>query len=314
MSNTPLKPQKIGKTLLKEINLTEITPFIDWRFFFHAWKLIGRFHDIDKACDCLSCEVGWLQQFSQKERPKAKEALKLYKDARELLQRIIAEKLLIANAVVYITQAYGEEEDIVIQTSQHQEIRIPTLRQQKAAADGYYYALSDFLAPQGDYVGLFANTIVGAEEMARTYEQKGDDYYAILIKTLADRLAEATAEWLHHKVRTELWGYEQAEEVSIEDMLKSRYRGIRPAVGYPSLPDQSIIFDIEKIIDFEAVSIQLTENGAMYPNASVCGLYFAHPKSKYFMVGKIDQAQLENYAQRKGKTTKEISKWLAANL
>lgn len=313
MSYIPTTPRKKGKTQLKNIDLKEIANFIDWRFFFHTWKLIGRFHDIHKACDCLACEMGWLQQFSEKERPKAKEALKLYKDARTLLQQIIEEQSMHINAIVYIQEAYAIQEDIII-TKNKQQIKIPTLRQQQPASDGYYYALSDFISPQKDYIGLFATTVIGAEEIAQQYEQKDDTYYAILTKSIADRLAEAAAEWLHYKVRTEYWGYEKKGEVSIENMLKSKYRGIRPAVGYPSLPDQSIIFDLNHIIQYQSIGIQLTENGAMYPNASVSGLYIAHPKAKYFMVGKIDQAQLENYAQRRHTTSKEISKWLAANL
>lgn len=308
-----MKPNKLGIHILKEININEIIPFVDWRFFFHAWRLTGRFEGIETVCDCTACTVSWLQNFSGKDREKAEEALKLYKDARAMLKTFKDEKKVTIRAAYAIFPAHSVDEDIVVNTG-NEEITIPTLRQQHLSTSEFCYSLADFIHPVEDYLGAFATTIVGGEELSDQYERNGDMYIAILIKTLADRLAEATAEWLHWKVRTDYWGYASNEQLTVDEMLKSKYSGIRPAVGYPSLPDQSIIFDMDKLLNFSAIGITLTENGAMYPNASVSGFYFAHPKSRYFMVGKIDNRQLAHYASRRGATTNEMRKWLAANL
>ena len=308
-----MKPNKIGHIKLTDIKLREIVTFIDWKFFFHAWRLTGKYDDIATACDCISCRVGWLQKFDEKDRAKAEEAIQLFKDAQEMLRDVLDGNLLKINASVYLNSAYSIEDDIIFQTEDG-ELKIPTLRQQHPSTDGFCYSLADFLAEKNDYAGAFATTVLGTEEMAEKFEKEDDVYRSILVKTLSDRLAEAAAEWLHWKVRKEFWGYAPNENLSVEDMLKTRFQGIRPAVGYPSLPDQSINFELDKILKFSEIDIKLTENGAMFPNASVCGLYFAHPQSKYFMVGAIDENQLEDYARRKGKTKKEMRKWLAANI
>lgn len=308
-----MTPKQPGITRFNDIDLREIVPFIHWTFFFMAWRLNGKYDDIQSVCDCGSCRVGWLQKFPENERAKAEEALKLYKDAQEMLRRFLDEKIVTLNAMVGIFPAHSEDEDIVV-AFENKKITIPTLRQQIPASDGFCYALADFLKPADDYVGVFANTVVGAEALAETYEKDDDMYHSILIKTLADRLAEATAEWLHYKIRTEIWGYVPNEELNVNEFFKTHYQGIRPAVGYPSLPDQSVIFTMNELIDFSSLGISLTENGAMYPNASVSGLVFDHPKSKYFNIGKIDQAQFEDYCRRAGKSPEVLRKWLAANL
>lgn len=308
-----MTPKQPGITRFNDIDLREIVPFIHWTFFFMAWRLNGKYDDIQSVCDCGSCRVGWLQKFPENERAKAEEALKLYKDAQEMLRRFLDEKIVTLNAMVGIFPAHSEDEDIVV-AFENKKITIPTLRQQIPASDGFCYALADFLKPADDYVGVFANTVVGAEALAETYEKDDDMYHSILIKTLADRLAEATAEWLHYKIRTEIWGYVPNEELNVNEFFKTHYHGIRPAVGYPSLPDQSVIFTMNELIDFSSLGISLTENGAMYPNASVSGLVFDHPKSKYFNIGKIDQAQFEDYCRRAGKSPEVLRKWLAANL
>lgn len=308
-----MTPKQPGITRFNDIDLREIVPFIHWTFFFMAWRLNGKYDDIQSVCDCGSCRVGWLQKFPENERAKAEEALKLYKDAQGMLRRFLDEKIVTLNAMVGIFPAHSEDEDIVV-AFENKKITIPTLRQQIPASDGFCYALADFLKPADDYVGVFANTVVGAEALAETYEKDDDMYHSILIKTLADRLAEATAEWLHYKIRTEIWGYVPNEELNVNEFFKTHYQGIRPAVGYPSLPDQSIIFTMNDLIDFSSLGISLTENGAMYPNASVSGLVFDHPKSKYFNIGKIDQAQFEDYCRRAGKSPEVLRKWLAANL
>lgn len=308
-----IAPKQAGITRFIDINLREIVPFIHWTFFFMAWRLNGKYDDIHSVCDCGSCKVGWLQKFPESEREKAEEALKLYKDAQEMLRRFLDEKIITVNAMVGIYPAFSDEDDIFALRN-NEEIKIPTLRQQAPSTDGFCYSLADFIKTEDDYVGVFANTVLGVEAFAETFEKEDDMYHSILIKTLSDRLAEATAEWLHYKVRKEIWGYAPNEKPDVKEMFKTHYTGIRPAVGYPSLPDQSIIFTLDKLIDFNSLGITLTENGAMFPNASVSGLMFDHPKSKYFNIGKIDEQQFQNYAQRCGKNPDVLRKWLAANL
>lgn len=308
-----MTPNNPGITRFNDINLREIVPFIHWTFFFMAWRLNGKYDDIQTVCDCGSCKVGWLQKFTEAERPKAEEALKLYKDAQEMLRRFLDEKIVTVNAVVGIFPAYSVDDDIIAEADNH-KITIPTLRQQIPSSDGFCYALSDFIKPENDYIGVFANTVLGVEAFAQTYEKEDDMYNAILIKTLSDRLAEATAEWLHYKVRTKIWGYTPNEPLKVNELFKTHYQGIRPAVGYPSLPDQSIIFTLDELINFKELGIMLTENGAMFPNASVSGLMFDHPKSKYFNIGKIDENQFVDYCKRSGKSPEILRKWLASNL
>ncbi|MDO9152473.1 MAG: vitamin B12 dependent-methionine synthase activation domain-containing protein [Paludibacter sp.] len=306
-------PKHPGITRFTDINIREIVPFIHWTFFFMAWRLNGKYDGIETACDCASCRVGWLQKFPLEERPKAEEALKLFKDAQEMLRRFLDEKIVTINAMVGIYSAHSDEDDIIVEF-EHQNIIIPTLRQQIPSNDGFCYALSDFLKSENDFVGVFANTVLGVEAFAATFEKDDDMYHSILIKTLSDRLAEATAEWLHYKVRTEVWGYAPNEKPNVNEMFKTHYTGIRPAVGYPSLPDQSIIFTLDKLINFSNLGVMLTENGAMFPNASVSGLMFDHPKSKYFNIGKIDENQFLDYCRRSGKKPDVLKKWLAVNL
>lgn len=307
------QPNKPGITRFTDISLREIVPFIHWTFFFMAWRLNGKYDDIQSVCDCGSCRTGWLQKFSGLEREKAEEALKLYKDAQEMLRRFLDEKIVTINALVGIFPAHSDEDDIYAEKD-NQVIKIPTLRQQAPSSDGFCYSLADFIKPSDDYVGVFVNTVLGAEAFAETFEKEDDMYHSILIKTLSDRLAEATAEWLHYKVRKEIWGYAPNEKQDVNEMFKTHYQGIRPAVGYPSLPDQSIIFTLDKLVDFNSLGISLTENGAMFPNASVSGLMFDHPKSKYFNIGKIDEQQFQDYAKRCGKSPEVLRKWLASNL
>ena len=289
------------------INLREIVPFINWTYFFRAWKMSGRYDGIETAND--SCKADWLYQFPEAERAKAEEALKLFCDAQEMLRRFLDEKTVQANAVFGIFPAYAAQNDIII-CNNKQKIIIPTLRQQQPSGDGFCYSLADFLAEKDDFIGIFACTMLGAEKDAKKYEQNGDLYSSFLVQTLADRLAEAVSEWLHFQVRKNFWAYNPDEVLDVEQILKKQYPGIRPAVGYPSLPDQSIIFELDTVLKLNKIGIKLTENGAMIPAASVCGLYFSHPKSKYFIVGEIDRCQFADYASRRGKTVDEMKKWL----
>lgn len=313
MGYTPSKPNTLGLIQLIDIDLRELARFIDWTFFFMAWRIPGRYEGIETVHNCLSCRMGWLQQFPEVDRPKAEEALKLFKDAQEMLRQMLDEKIISINASFGVFEGYAEDDNVFIHNNE-QTIKIPMLRQQHAATDGFCYSLADFVAPENDYVGAFATTVIGVEDFAETFEKEDDMYHSILAKTLSDRLAEAAAEWLHWKVRKEYWGYAPDEKLTVKEMLKTQYSGIRPAVGYPSLPDQSIIFNLDPLLKFSEIGISLTENGAMFPNASVCGLYFAHPKSKYFMIGKIDEAQFLDYARRSDKSPEVLKKWMAANL
>ncbi len=310
----PFVPHNLGITILDDIPLEKLVPYIDWRFFFSAWKLTGRYDGIDTAiCDCGQCANAWLQKFAQEERAKATEALNLYKDGLALLKNISEEKKINIQGFIGIFPAVSQNEGIVF-FYQNKEIYLPTLRQQAPNETGNYLSLCDFVSPQKDYAGTFAVTVHGAEEIAKTFDETGDNYNTLLIKSLADRIAEAAAEWLHEQIRKRYWGYAANEDLSIDDMLRVRYSGIRPAIGYPSLPDQSVIFDLQPIMPFEKINIQLTENGAMYPNASVCGIVISHPKSKYFAVGKIDEIQLKDYAARRNKSIDEIKKFLLPNI
>jgi len=254
-----------------------------------------------------------LQQFPETDRPKAEEALKLFKDAQAMLRRFKDEKVVHINASFGMFPGYAKNDDIYI-VDKDKTVVIPTLRQQHPSTDGFCYSLADFVASENDYVGVFATTIQGVEDFAAIFEKDDNMYDSILVKTLSDRLAEATAEWLHTQVRKKYWGYAPDEDLSVKDMLKTLYKGIRPAVGYPSLPDQSIIFTLDPLIRFNDIGITLTENGAMFPNASVCGLYFAHPQSKYFMIGKVDEEQFTGYAARRGMKPEVLRKWMASNL
>jgi len=313
MSYIPVKPATLGIIQLKNIDLSEIVTYIDWTFFFMAWRMSGRYEGIETIHDCESCKMTWLQQFPETDRPKAEEALKLFKDAQAMLRRFKDEKVVHINASFGMFPGYAKNDDIYI-VDKDKTVVIPTLRQQHPSTDGFCYSLADFVASENDYVGVFATTIQGVEDFAAIFEKDDNMYDSILVKTLSDRLAEATAEWLHTQVRKKYWGYAPDEDLSVKDMLKTLYKGIRPAVGYPSLPDQSIIFTLDPLIRFNDIGITLTENGAMFPNASVCGLYFAHPQSKYFMIGKVDEEQFTGYAARRGMKPEVLRKWMASNL
>jgi 5-methyltetrahydrofolate--homocysteine methyltransferase len=217
-------------------------------------------------------------------------------------------------AVFGLYEAYSEDDTIFID-----QTPFPFLRQQKKTDKNEYLCLSDFIASREsgkkDYIGAFAVTAgAGADAQLRRYEEAGDDYAALLMKSLLDRLAETATEWLHEKVRREYWGYAADEKLSIAELFAVKYQGIRPAVGYPSIPDQTINFLLHDLLATKEIGITLTENGVMYPNASVSGFFFAHPESKYFTIGGISEEQLADYARRKNVPPDEIRKFLLANL
>ncbi|WP_265132433.1 methionine synthase [Chryseobacterium oranimense] len=298
-------PNNLGVTVIEDQDLRELLPFIDWSPFFRSWDLHGKYPNI------LEDEVVGVQ------------AKELFKDAQVILKRILDEKLLKAKAVFGIFKANSNETDdiIIFDENNQEQAKFLTLRQQAQRSKGKeYLALSDFIAPQNsgktDYVGAFCVTTgFGTDELAEEYEKANDDYNAIMVKALADRFAEAYAEFLHKKVRTEYWGYANQENLSNEELIAEKYKGIRPAPGYPACPDhleKKTIWDLLQVE--ENTGVFLTESLAMFPTASVSGYYFGSPHAKYFGLGKITEDQLKDYAERRGCSIQEARKWLSPNL
>ncbi len=297
-------PWFLGRRYLDDVPLEDLAKFIDWTFFFSAWELKGRFPGILDH-----------PQYG----PAARE---LYENAQALLKRIIDEKLLTARGVYGFWPANTVGDDIIVYTDdtrQHELTRLPMLRQQEVIADGRpNRSLADFIAPRDtgvpDYLGMFAVTTGhGADALVSRFEQDHDDYNAIMVKALADRLAEAFAEYLHAQARKD-WGYGAREKLSKEDLIGEKYRGIRPAYGYPACPDHTEKRKLFEVLDAARQGLVLTESFAMLPAAAVSGLYFSHPQAKYFNVGRIGPDQLESYAKRKGMPIEEAERWLGPNL
>jgi len=299
------KPEGAGVRLLKNYPLEQIVPFIDWSPFFHTWELKGVFPRIldDPATGA--------------------QARKLYDDAQRMLDRIVSRRALRAHAVYGFWPANAVGDDIEVYAGENRSRVLTvfhTLRQQSEKRAGQYnQALADFIAPKEsgriDYIGGFAVTTgIGLEELCAQFERDLDDYSSIMAKALADRLAEAFAELLHKRAREE-WGYGRDENLKPEDLIKERYRGIRPAPGYPAQPDHTekrLLFDL--LQPEQSAGVHLTESFAMTPASSVSGLYFSHPEAKYFALGKIERDQVEDYARRKGMEVREVERWLAPNL
>jgi 5-methyltetrahydrofolate--homocysteine methyltransferase len=293
-------PEFVGIRVIDPVPLEEILPYIDWTPFFHVWELRGIYPDI-------------------LERPGMGEtARELFDNARKLLDEIVAGKKLQARAAYGFFPAGRSGDDIIIYEDagrSRERARFHTLRQQQEKRDSLpYLALADFIAPS-DYLGAFVVSAgFGCDALAKSYEEDRDDYQSIMVKALADRLAEALAEKVHEQARRDC-GFGRDETLSKEDLLRERYRGIRPAPGYPALPDHS-----EKATLFELLEatpnlgVELTESYAMLPAASVSGLYLNHPEAQYFSVGKIGRDQVEDYARRKGLSVEAVERWLRPNL
>ncbi|MBF0532698.1 MAG: methionine synthase [Candidatus Omnitrophica bacterium] len=302
----PFKPQKSGIQIFHDIDLKLLRDYIDWTFFFIAWELRHKYPEI-----LNHPQMGV-------------EARKLFKDGQDALNAIMEQRLLTANAVIGLFPANSVGDDIEIYADEKRAkiIRtISTLRQQiRHMSDSPYFALADFIAPKNtgikDYLGMFALTAgINAEELKTRFKKDGNDFQALLTETIADRLAEALAEYLHEKVRREIWGYAPQEKLTPPELFHNKYTGIRPAPGYPACPDHSLKADIFEILNAEkSAGIKLTENYAMWPAASVSGFYFAHPQSQYFTVEKIGPDQAQDYAQRQGKDPAEVTKNLATLL
>ncbi len=309
-----VKPNQLGIQDIQDFDITLLNDYIDWSPFFRSWDLHGKFPEI------LEDEVV------------GKQASELYKDAKLLLQKVFDEKLLKAKAVFGLFPANTINDDdieMLIEdchaeldsASQENSVKFLTLRQQLKKREGVpNFALADFIAPKDtgiqDYIGCFCVTTgFGTEQLAKDFEANHDDYNLIMIKALADRLAEAFAEYLHQKVRTDFWGYASNENLSNQELIKEAYKGIRPAPGYPACPDhleKKTIWDILKVE--ETIGVKLTESLAMWPAASVSGYYFANPEAKYFGLGKITEDQLEDYAKRRKISKDDAEKWLSPNL
>jgi len=297
-------PKHLGITVFDDFSLQEISQYIDWTFFFHAWELKGKYPNI----------------LSDKE--KGEEATKLFNDAQAMLKKIIADKMLTAKAVVglYAANSVGDDIEVYADESRNQILTVFRNMRQQHTKNEPNICFADFVAPKQsgktDYIGGFAVTAgIGIEKWVANYEQTHDDYSAIMLKALADRLAEAFAELMHAKVRKELWGYVSHEVLSNEELIREKYVGIRPAIGYPACPEHSEKRTLFNLLNVEKnTTITLTENYAMYPAASVSGLYFAHPQSTYFHLGKISDEQLNDYAKRKGVEAESIAKLIRPNL
>jgi 5-methyltetrahydrofolate--homocysteine methyltransferase len=302
----PPVPSKPGVHVFADYDLTELRAYIDWQPFFNAWEMKGRFPDILN-------------------NPASGEAArKLYEDGQEMLDRIIAEKWLTAKGVAGLFPAAAVGDDVEVYADETRTTVLQTLhhvRQQTEHREGIpHRSLADFVAPKetglADYVGAFAVTAgLGIEQKIQELKAALDDYSAILLESLADRLAEAFAERLHERVRTELWAYQPDENLGNEDLIKEKYVGIRPAPGYPACPEHTEKAVIWDLLDVAATTgIELTDSMAMWPGASVSGLYFSHPQSQYFVVGKIGRDQVQHYADRKGWSMAEAERWLSPNL
>lgn len=292
-------PRELGIQVLEQLSLKELIPYIDWAPFFRSWDLHGKFPQI-----LTDAVVG-------------EQAKSLYEDAQAMLKEIVAKKTLKPKAIFGLFEANTvNDDDISVKKKGNEVAKLRTLRQQlKKRAGKPSFALSDFIAPvasgKTDYIGTFCTSIFGADELASHYKNQHDDYNAIMVQAIADRFAEAFAEYLHFKIRTQHWGYVASEHLTNEELIREEYRGIRPAPGYPACPDHLEKLTIWKLLKVEEnIGVKLTESLAMWPAASVSGYYFAHKEANYFGLGKITDDQVRAYAERKGIPLEKARKWL----
>jgi len=305
----PTMPTFLGTKVFEDYDLSKLVPYIDWKPFFDVWQLRGKYPNSRFPKIFNDETVG-------------KEAEKLYKDAQDMLESIVKNKLLKAKGIVgfYPAASAGDDIKVCDEFGNYSGTFFGLRQQAEKELNDCFTCISDFIAPETsgvqDYIGAFAVTAgFGCDEICRQYEEQMDDYNVIMFKALADRLAEAFAEELHERVRVELWGYDRAEALASEDLLKIKYTGIRPAPGYPVQPDhteKTTMWNLMKVK--EKTGIELSDSLAMLPAASVSGLYFAHPQSNYFAVGKIPRDQIEDYSRRKGQSMAETERWLSVNL
>jgi len=305
-----------------------LMPYINWIYFMHAWGFAPTFASIAQVHRCPSCREQWIGQMPEEEHSKARAAIQCYDDAVEILEAMALQNIE-GVAKVALCPAWSENEDIVF-LHKGEELRIHLLRQQHGKSnEEFNYCIADYIAPRhisrfqevkfplqsapnsghdvvllASTVGFFATTV-----HIDSVPPQCDDYRQLMYQTLQQRLAEATAEKMHQDVRTRLWGYAPEEQLSVADLFAEKYVGLRPAIGYPSLPDLSLNFDINRIINMGDIGITLTTNGMMQPAASVSGLLLAHPAARHFSVGAIGTDQLQDYARRKGMSVQEIKRF-----
>ena len=295
--------------MIRHYDINDVRPYINWVYFFHAWGFAPQYASIADIHGCDACKAMWLISFPESERGKAAEAMQLFKEANRMIDTL--NQTGKTHALFRLMKANSTDNDIWLE-----ETRLPLLRQQttKENSEEPYLCLSDFVRPKdsgtSDQVGIFATTV----DLPTLLVEEDDKYQQLLKQTLADRLAEATAEKAHEEVRKKIWGYAPDEDLTIKQLHQEKYQGMRPAVGYPSLPDLSINFLLDELLDMKQIGITLTENGMMRPHASVSGLMLAHPACRHFSVGKIDEAQLKNYALRRGMPLETMKKFLIANI
>ena len=284
---------------IRHYPIHEAASYINWLYFFHAWGFPSRYSSIAKVHGCVACRQNWLQAFPEEERSRAEQAMKLFDEAQQLLRKW-DEAGYYTTFSVRLFEANSNGEDIVLLESGQ---RIPFLRQQNAEEGKPCLCLADFVRPLSscipDKIGVFASTVPNSIPIEGLEES-----------LVADRLAEATAELGHLQTRREWWGYAPDEHFTLDELFAEKYQGKRPAVGYPSLPDQSICFLLSDLLDFPSLGIKLTENGAMIPHASTCGFMFSHPAACHFSVGKIGEDQLQDYARRRGVEAHSLRKFL----
>ncbi len=296
-----VKPTFTGKKVFENYPISELIPYIDWTFFFHAWQLTGKFPAILEHPE------------------KGTEAKKLFAEANEMLEKISTENWLQAKAVIAFYSANSENETVSLYFENKEFTCFEFLRKQEENPQNLHPSLADYVAPKSsgktDYLGMFAVTAgLGIEQKLEEFYADNDDYSAIMLKTLADRLAEAFAERMHERVRREFWAYAKDESLELNDMHHEKYTGIRPAIGYPACPEHSEKLKLFDILNAESIGMILTESYAMHPAASVSGLYFAYPEADYFNVGKLGKDQIEDYARRKNLSVEEVETLLNVNL
>lgn len=293
----------------------EIAEYISWSYFFHAWGFPAKYSAVTRVHGCESCMASWVAGFEKPdEAARAAEAVKLYRDARKVLRE--ADGQFDFHGRFGLFDANSDGDDIIVYDDDGKATRIPFLRQQyNPSPSGDCLCLADYIMPataggKKDKIGVFVASNDG--RMEQMYAD--DNYRHLLYQTLSDRLAEAGTEVMHLRIRKELWGYAKDEKLSTDDIINAKYQGIRPAVGYPQMPDQSIVFILDKLIDFGEIGVSLTESGAMRPHSSTCGLMFAHPQARYFNIGKIGADQFDDYTRRRGLPKSRMRDFLWANL
>lgn len=311
---TPTTPKVLNKEINLSFEIRDLIDFINWGQLFNVWKLSGKFASVAYLNGCDHCKASWLASLAVEERKEASEAMQLHKECLRVIKEVCDKLNPKIKASVSFFKANSKDNSIIIKSDN--DIIIPTLRQQKKREnnEGGYLALSDFILPEEsdkvDYIATFAVTVGRDIQSYIEYlKSNGDDYKSVLLQSIADRLAEAAAAYTHYLVRTDMWGYSN-EEKNVANIIKGNCSGIRPAIGYPSLPDQSLMFEMKNFIDFDKLGIEVTENGAMYPSASVCGFMIANPNARYFTL-TIDENQRNVYCQKRGIALDDAKKWIA---